>query len=519
MCQPSTSVRGVARWNWDGDVIVHRCVVASSRPVVGTTRRGDYDTDIREFLVTERNELMRRTLHEDVRRMLERPAWKASVRQARSPSALDGWAAFQARQPGCFDFRVAAIASWVGRSIRYRKNRADDPWRFPDETLHLREGDCEDLSFLLVSMCLAAGVSPYNLRVALGQVTLTAPGRRARTFDHVWVVYKAESGAWTVVEPLARVRPVRGRSAGPGLARREGWTATYLPWFVFNDSHLWEIRRPGGPDFEELLTRRARGRWRRFQPSFAGSVHQSVLTHALTSVLGEGHWFLDQLHREFTSIPFVGETVEAVDADVPGYDPRDHFDNAYIGESWARVRTRLAAFAADNLGGAHEFALAAHGIADFYAHSNWAHEKDAGAATVPLHPGSGDALPGARYTSGPYDLEHGTAPNPRHAPRATPAAAAAHFADRVVSGRYAQRGDGGGFFERITYLPRGLEDDPSFYWRGFLPRHDAVAVDKPERPSAHVFSAAQYKRQYALRYDAAVRHVRAAFQQGWRGGP
>ena len=63
---------------------------------------------------------------------------------------------------------------------------------------------------------------------------------------------------------------------------------------------------------------------------------------------------------------------------VLNYDPRDHFDFAYVPEGWKRVQKRLAS------GSIADFGLATHAIGDFYAHSFYAH-------CVP--PGSDGLLP------------------------------------------------------------------------------------------------------------------------------
>ena len=54
-----------------------------------------------------------------------------------------------------------------------------------------------------------------------------------------------------------------------------------------------------------------------------------------------------------------------VDVNVLAYDPRDHFDFAYLPEGWQRVNARLGTKSL------RDFALAAHAIGDFYAHSLW----------------------------------------------------------------------------------------------------------------------------------------------------
>jgi len=61
------------------------------------------------------------------------------------------------------------------------------------------------------------------------------------------------------------------------------------------------------------------------------------------------------------------------DVDLPGgYDPRDHFDNAYIEESWKQVADRLAQFRTEGVRNLDLFHRAAHAIGDFYAHSSYA---------------------------------------------------------------------------------------------------------------------------------------------------
>ena len=64
MCLGQPAIRGLHDWNWEGDEIEHDTVVQSMRPAVGSKRI--YEVDVREFLVTDRNALMRRTLSRDL---------------------------------------------------------------------------------------------------------------------------------------------------------------------------------------------------------------------------------------------------------------------------------------------------------------------------------------------------------------------------------------------------------------------------------------------------------------------
>ena len=69
MCLGQPSIRGLQDWNWDGDEIEHDTVVPSMRPAVGSNKT--YEVDVREYLVTERNAVMRRTLSRDLPKFLE----------------------------------------------------------------------------------------------------------------------------------------------------------------------------------------------------------------------------------------------------------------------------------------------------------------------------------------------------------------------------------------------------------------------------------------------------------------
>ena len=195
MCLTKPIVRWSRRFNWDGDRIVHEAIVPSSRPVVGR-RSGGYDIDVREFLVSERNAVMGRTLREDMRKFV------GSV-------SGGNWKLFTSRGSGSFDHRAEMIAAFVGAEVAYRYGGGRDPWQFPDETLAIRAGDCEDRALLIASLLLASGTSSFNVRVALGRLrTWDARGRR-RENDHVWVMYKDEAGRWQLLEPThaSRVEP------------------------------------------------------------------------------------------------------------------------------------------------------------------------------------------------------------------------------------------------------------------------------------------------------------------------
>jgi hypothetical protein len=46
MCLAYSRIKGLARWNWDGDEIIHESVVPSSRPIVGQGDETSYDIEL-----------------------------------------------------------------------------------------------------------------------------------------------------------------------------------------------------------------------------------------------------------------------------------------------------------------------------------------------------------------------------------------------------------------------------------------------------------------------------------------
>lgn len=489
------------RWNWDGDRIIHDAVVPSSRPVVGR-RSGGYDIDPREFLVTERNAVMRSTLQNHVRAFVEK-----------TPGA--SWELFTSRAAGSFDHRADMLAAYVSEKIAYRYSGAYDPWQFPDETLSVREGDCEDRALLIASLLLASGISSFNVRVALGDLHLYGNKGWSRSFGHCWVMYKNEAGQWLVIEP-AQTRTRLSQRAPKGLPAVTH--AEYEPRYLFNDVHLWGVGDAGKP---EALRANLKKDWSRVNPTFVGIVHKSILNDALLGV-GCPQWVLDKLNRNFTS--WLGKpdlTTDAIDLNLAAYDPRDHFDNAYIDDAWQRAQANLDAFKANPTAQLDAFFHAAHAIADFYAHSSYAHFADTpGAASIPLYAPANPA-PGRPPDYGPggdFDLASGRYTTNSTIWNGTAAQAAGLWKGKIVSGRYAQPGDSHSVSEFLCVIPRELRRRPDFAPRGSLPHHNEIAVDDRKRNAKHVLytTAAAYQRQFGLRYDAAKRHIAQVFKERWK---
>jgi hypothetical protein len=467
-----SAVRPYQKWHWAGDEIAFSPVIPAARRVAGSRRRG-YDIDIREYLSIEGNAVVRHWLEKEV--------------IGRLPKAER--LRFLFRAQGSFDFRADVIRQSMGRLAYRPGKRSFDEWLFPDETLHVGGGDCEDLAFVFAALLAAAGISPDCLRVALGSIVDHSRPGQPKSWDHAWVVYQRECGAWEILEPMAWVRSEADATGHDGAAQAEPCDIEYVPHFVFNSRHLWRIRGTtlrAGAAFSDYLAGRPGNFWQGFNPSFAAKVHDEIFDLALRP---KGISPADLHAIKAASL--------AVDVNVLAYDPRDHFDFAYIDQGWERVRARLAS--AD----VGDFALAGHAIADFYAHTLYGYFT-AGQAV-------GDALP-------VYDPAR---PLPADTLRYgfLDGAALPHCADAActVDGKWHGQLVSGQWWRWYTTYPDELKADLAD--RFCLPDHDAIAVDGPTDTRGHFLfkDAASYRRQYDLRRNTAVAHVALAYD-AWRAG-
>ncbi len=516
MCFASSNVTNLERWNWDGDVIVHQPIVPSGRRVVGVRSKRSYNIDVREYLTSMHNAVMQQVVREKIPLYLRK--CHGSV------------ARFDARKQGSFDYRAATITNFVADNIAYQAGKGRDPWQFPDETLAIEAGDCEDRAFLLASLLLAAGISPYNVRVAFGQMVVAGTPH-----DHMWVMYKNERGQWALIEPL-RVGKVLADEHIPET-RKLGQFAPqveYVPQFLFNDSHLWAVKGTAERGGLDLFLRRE---WTRLNPKFVGQVHMSVIEEAIGGVPGVPSWVLKELKQNFTRLFLFGPVIDSIDLDIRDYSPLDHFDNGYIEESWAQVAQNLATFKKDNRSNLQSFARAAHAIADFYAHSSYVHfaklenaESTQGHAEVNAPQGQVEFDNTPSYQSpSTFDLT-----DPKFSINTSlwtqgKIAAAERWNKQVISGRYAQPNDTqpgltNHLTEGLTTIPAIFRNAPGFSDRGSLPHHNQIAVDEATPGNQHCLYHAEntdgtdrmsYGNQLRWRKNTAILHVRKAFQENF----
>ena len=202
-------------FNWAGDAIVRDTIMWDKRAVIGSASLF-IPTDIRAWLASVKSEVIIRALQD-----IDLPA---------------------TRTAGTFDLRAWKIWEYVAGSVQYITDKTtfgvEDLWLFPEETLTLRKGDCEDASFLLATLLLASGISEHCVRVVLGSVS-TPDGE----FGHAWAVYQNESGRWCLLESTLDAVPADLTPADPFIS--PGSRYQYLPMFCLNGSHLWSLGGAG----------------------------------------------------------------------------------------------------------------------------------------------------------------------------------------------------------------------------------------------------------------------------------
>jgi hypothetical protein len=397
------------------------------------------------------------------------------------------------KNPSWFDVTAHLVADLVFANVDY-KLRDGGAWQLPEETIALTEGDCEDRATLLASSLIAAGISPYNVRVALGHVVLQGARGKRRRVPHAWVVYRSSRGSWTPLEPVSGKA---GRSAGTEVS--------YEPDYLFNGDHQWSASTEEDPRFRE--------RWNALDPTFHGEIHQSIVLQAAKDArLPET--LRNSIARTFTTL--LGHVIDKPDLASRNYDPRDHFDTGLIDESWRTVLFRLGIFYKKPLADAEGLineCFADHGIADFYAHSSYAHflAREQGTAT-PYDPINKKPALKYDYATDPaYAHAKLTVYTPWYKPTDFDRFAA--WRGRPISGRYSLPNDTHDAIEAVTNAPpsKALPTPAARNFAGGLPHHNEIAVDEDGPHSNQLYGATEYQAQFKLRYKLALAHITSAF--------
>jgi hypothetical protein len=533
MCIVRNCVTGQRRYNWDGDRIIHDTVVPSARPIVGIPGYHEYSIDIREYLITEKNAAISAYIYKDIRQYIE------SI-------PIGDWAYFISHDEGSFDYRAFLINSYLSSNLKYALRGIGKPWLFPDETITLGYGDCEDIAFLQASLMISSGISNYNVRVALGKILVTHENGKKKTIDHTWVMYKNEGGVWRIIEPLLHKKTFQGKGTQKQIKTlkktSEIRSIEYIPYFLFNDQHLWRDRNSSHNLLEKYLGERSK---HRLNPTFAGEAHQTIIHAAFDGLPNSFEWFKHYMDSQFlfgVTIPLTKIKIPVVDKKdfdygdfklfpYPqlAYDPLDHFDNGYVKESYAKVLDNLNAFKGDPKNNIDSFAKAAHAIADFYAHTTYSafakrqqiNGKNYFSTFKP------DVVLGHSidYSSGAFDLKSDKFSTNLKLWNGPKNQIPPIWRDKLISGRYSQHGDWHNAAERFSTTVSPLEDESQtqFNNRGSLPHHNEIAVDGDNQyvnktTGNQVYQNPQdYQHELAIRENTAIVHIQQAFYQYYSG--
>jgi len=237
----------VGRYDWSGKNIAY-AFVDNKRPVSPNGRNIDYRFDMRHWIDNGHS-------------------FEIQEAMADVFSGNANWRTLNDDQK--------ARACWrYIRTFSYMKDERDY-WQLPAETLRLRSGDCEDLSFLLASLLLGSGISPYHIRVVFGCVTWeTNPEAGAPTTPdpirpgglhalegnkaqgpHVWVVYKNLGGTWSLLETTTgRGRPIPSIWFAMDDYANPSRLPFYKPWMCLNNDLAWSIALQDCQGDEAMIT-------------------------------------------------------------------------------------------------------------------------------------------------------------------------------------------------------------------------------------------------------------------------
>ena len=508
MCTTYDHIKNSRKWNWDGDIIIHNPIIPKTRKVIGTNKH--YDVDIREFLTSRDNAVVKRTI--------------GIIGKKLSQKNRD---TFFSNKPGSFDFKVRVLTEYIAHEIDYMKgNRNFDAWMFPDETITLKSGDCEDRALLLASLILASGVSNFNLRIAFGKIQNLSNGKN---YDHVWIMYKNEGGIWQLIEPFdyCNKKMETTNNEEKVLEKEPETHFNYIPYYLSNDEHLWAIYHPENKEaFKDYIT--SRSFWKGYNPAYGYGVHRSLINYSidaqnffdkLTDFMKDELFFFRKW-RNLTPADYLDSfATKVANVDITlNYNPFIHYDNAFIEESFNLMNQNLGNKTLDGL------AKALHAVADLYSHSSYpefAKQNSPNHIELLVTPNPSDANYAAQfvgnlkpfYGSGSsYDLnKKGFSVNSNLYNQPNKTGAIAYWKDKIISGRYGQPNDSHSFLEHTQYWPSNLIPNEM---QGALPHHNEIGVDDSNKNSNHVlYSDTDYKNKFDIRKDAASRHIALLFSR------
>jgi len=121
---------------------------------------------------------------------------------------------------------------FVQKRIKYKPDKGED-WKYPLDTYYDGYGDCEDSSFLLLSLINNCGVPLYKAKVCCGWVL--NPRTKKYDIGHAYVIYLREDKEWvsldTTYYPTTTKINLRQKHKNDKKYGRI--------WFTFNSKFVW----------------------------------------------------------------------------------------------------------------------------------------------------------------------------------------------------------------------------------------------------------------------------------------
>lgn len=141
----------------------------------------------------------------------------------------------------CYEEKAMLCFQYVRDNIVYTPDKPmhgiPEFWNFPNETLTLGKGDCEDMAILIVSMMRNAGIPAYRVKVAAGHVAMPTP--TAPLGGHAYPMFLREHDEeWVALDPcyMPNNLPIKQRVAIKNDTNYKDI------WFTFNDELSWSNR-------------------------------------------------------------------------------------------------------------------------------------------------------------------------------------------------------------------------------------------------------------------------------------
>jgi hypothetical protein len=415
------------------------------------------------------------------------------------------------------DYWALQILQHVSRRIAHESSLSPDAIRYPIETLASGLGNCTERCMLASKLMEVAGIPLDRVMVVFGRYEVHSHHHNHGE-DHVWIAYRSSHDQWVILDPPVRhlvngVRSITSMDAGCCS------TVNYSPLGGF---HAGSLHLPLTAPTNISPT---------FRPQFIGEEHESIERLALNG-LWKGESDMEMLMFDY----FDHLRIDV--ADKGSYIPEAHFDSGSFVGGWQNIKSKLASFkrtvATKGLASIGDrdyadFHRAAHAIADFYAHSSYAHFM-----LISLGANGNLQLPvfdpnnPPDFSSYVYTAQESSrfTVNQNYSPTNNPAGFHATWDGKLISGRYGQPGDTN-LLDKVftqTLSDPTLRARPNWKNEIVLPQHAEIAVDANSQPGSNVLyipgvvpagsesDKRYFSNQFHWRKDVAVRHVRQEFQ-------